>query len=251
MESVVLARTGTSTPGRAAIDWATDEARLRGAVLRMPDNPMREPGRASVIVCGVCRDCTGAPPGSDSPPAMLVRAAHCPVVLVPDRLAVSRHRTGVTLGVDAREPSDTALDFAFQSARRRGVRLHAVHAWALPPGAVGRPFGVPESDRAAWEDHEVQLLRDALRPWCEEFPDVDVLADVRLSGPTEALLHCSERAGLVVVPRDSRKSDGEEAARVLLRRATCAVAVVPKGPGSTRPTGSARTWTRSRWWQDP
>ncbi|MCX4404504.1 universal stress protein [Streptomyces sp. NPDC059837] len=168
-----------------------------------------------------------APSGSGSPWAMLVGAAHCPVVLVPDRLATSRHRTGVTLGVDARAPSGASLGFAFQSARLRGVRLHAVHAWALPAGAAYRPFGVPESERAACEDHEVQLLCDALRPWCEKFPGVHVLADVRLFRPAEALLDCSERAELVVVPRDSRTAGWEVAARALLRRATCAVAVVP------------------------
>ncbi|MFF7129282.1 hypothetical protein [Streptomyces sp. NPDC008240] len=46
-----------------------------------------------------------------------------------------------------------------------GVRLHALHAWELPSCAAGLPFGVPEDDRATWEDHEVQLLADALRPW--------------------------------------------------------------------------------------
>ncbi|MFE2064283.1 universal stress protein [Streptomyces sp. NPDC059467] len=226
MEPVILARTGTSAPTRAATAWAADEARLRGVLLRVPDDPLRVPGTPSVIVCGVSRE-EDALSGSGSPWAMLVGAAHCPVVLVPDGLATSRHRTGVTLGVDARAPSDASLGLAFQSARLRGVRLHAVHAWALPAGAADRPFGVPESDRAAWEDHEVQLLCDALRPWCEKFPDVHVLADVRLFRPAEALLHCSERAELVVVPRDSGTTAWEVAARVLLRRATCAVAVVP------------------------
>ncbi|MFF4113225.1 universal stress protein [Streptomyces sp. NPDC001714] len=227
MEPVILARSGTSTPGRAAADWAAREAEMRGVVLRMPHDPLREPGRASVIVCGVSGDDDAPPLRSGSLSATLVRAAHDPVVLVPDRLATSRHRTGVTLGVDAREPSDAALGFAFESARLRGIRLHAVHAWALPAGAAYRPFGVPEGDRATWEDHEVQLLGDALCPWREKFPDVPVLQDVRLFSPTEALLHCSERAALVVVPRAPGATAWQEAARALLRRATCAVAVVP------------------------
>ncbi|WP_123060346.1 universal stress protein [Streptomyces hyaluromycini] len=226
MEPVILARAGASAPSRAATDWAADEAQLRGVVLRVPHDPLRVPGRPSVIVCGVGRD-DDALWGSGSPLAVLVGSAHCPVVLVPDRLVASGRRTGVTLGVDARAPSDASLGFAFQSARLRGVRLHAVHAWALPASAADRPFGVPESARAAWEDHEVQLLGDALRPWCEKFPDVQVLADVRLFRPAEALLRCSERAWLVVVPRDSGTTAWEVAAPALLRRATCAVAVVP------------------------
>ncbi|MFD4511170.1 universal stress protein [Streptomyces sp. NPDC058457] len=227
MEPVILARSGRSTPGRAVIDWAAHEAQMRGVVLRVPHSPSREPVGASVIVCGVRGDDDAPPlrPGSLS--ATLVGTAHGPVVLVPDLLATSRRRAGVTLGVDARAPSDAALGFAFESARLRGVRLHAVHAWALPAGAAERPFGVPERDRAAWEDHEVQLLGDALRPWREKFPDVRVLEDVRLLSPTEALLHCSEHAALVVVPHDSGTTVWKEAARALLRRATCAVAVVP------------------------
>ncbi|SED84099.1 universal stress protein [Streptomyces sp. Ag109_O5-10] len=227
MEPVILARSDASKPCRAAVDWAAREAEMRGVVLRVPRNPLREPGRASVIVCGVAGD-DGAPPlRSGSLSATLVGAAHAPVVLVPDRLAASRRRTGVTLGVDARDPSGAGLGFAFESARLRGVPLHVVHVWGLPAGAVERPFGVPERDRATWEDHEVQLLADALRPWREKFPDVRVLEDVRLLGPVEALLRCSERAALVVVPCDSGATVWEAAARALLRRATCAVAVVP------------------------
>ncbi|MEV7977826.1 universal stress protein [Streptomyces sp. NPDC086519] len=226
MDPVLLARTGTSAPGRAATAWAAREAEMRGAVLRVPDGPVREPGRASVIVCGVSGE-ADAPPGSGSPWAALVDAARGPVVLVPDLLTTSHRRTGVTLGVDARDPSAAALAFAFQSARLRGVRLHAVHAWALPADAVGRPFGVPEGERAAWEDQEVQSLGDALRPWREKYPEVRVLADVRLFSPTAALLHCSEHAALAVVPGGSGDLAWQEAVRALLRRATCAVAVVP------------------------
>ncbi|MEU9239629.1 universal stress protein [Streptomyces sp. NPDC048385] len=226
MDPVLLARTGTSAPGRAATAWAAHEAELRGAVLRVLDRPVREPGRASLIVCGVSGD-AGVPPGSGSSWDALVDGARGPVVLVPDLLAASHRRTGVILGVDARDPSAAALAFAFQSARFRGVRLHAVHAWALPADAVYRPFGVPEVDRAAWEDQEVQLLGDALRPWRERYPEVEVLADVRLLSPTAALLHCSERAALAVVPGGPGALAWQEAARALLRRATCAVAVVP------------------------
>ncbi|MFD9112689.1 adenine nucleotide alpha hydrolase family protein [Streptomyces bottropensis] len=53
----------------------------------------------------------------------------------------------------------------------RDVRLHAVHAWRLPSSATELPFGVPTEDRGAWEDHEVQLLADALRPWRARHPE--------------------------------------------------------------------------------
>lgn len=227
MEPVILVRSGTSAPGRAALEWAAREARLRGAALDVRNTPLHELAGASVIVCGVGEDNDVPLPAPGCLSATPVGTARGPVVLVPGLLATSRHRPGVTVVVDPRDPCDAALCFAFESARIRGVRLHAVHAWALPAGAVERPFGISERDRATWEDHEVQLLGDALRPWREKFPDVRVLKDVRLLRPAEALLRCSERAALVVVPRGSAATVWKEAVRDLLRRATCAVAVVP------------------------
>ncbi len=75
----------------------------------------------------------------------------------------ARRVAEIVLGVDSRNLADTALDFAFDSARLWGVRLRAVHAWSFPSCAAELPFGVPEEDRAAWADQEVQLLSDALR----------------------------------------------------------------------------------------
>lgn len=227
MEPVVLVRTGMSTPGRAATHWATEEARMRGVVLRVPRSPSQEPGRASVIVCGVSRGDVAAPFSAGSPIGRLVGTADAPVVLVPDDLSTSRHRTGVALAVDARRPSDAALGFAFHSARLRGVRLNAVHTWTLPADAAEWPFGVPEKDRATWEDHEVQLLADAIHPWREKYPDVQVLEDVRSFAPAQALLHCSEHAQLVVIGHGLGTVAWGDAARPLLLAATCPVAVVP------------------------
>ncbi|GGN80067.1 hypothetical protein GCM10011579_065210 [Streptomyces albiflavescens] len=53
------------------------------------------------------------------------------------------------------------------------------------------PFAAPEEDRGAWEDQEVQMLRDALRPWREKHPHVHVQEDVRLMTPPAALVHAS------------------------------------------------------------
>ncbi|MDV9178114.1 universal stress protein, partial [Streptomyces sp. W16] len=101
---------------------------------------------------------------------------------------------------------------------------HAVHAWALPAGAVASPVPVSETDRATWEDHEEDLLSDALRPWRSKYPDVDVRADVLLLPPAEALAHASETSGLVVVGRDTTPGS---TALALLEHARCPVAVVP------------------------
>ncbi|MET7481670.1 universal stress protein [Streptomyces sp. NPDC005538] len=138
----------------------------------------------------------------------------------------------IVLGLDARRPSDAAIAFAFVSARTRGALLHVVHAWSLPPSAAEWPFGVPETDRATWEDQEVQFLADALRPWRERYPEVPVLEDVLLLPPPQALLHHSGNAALIVVGEEPGTECGE-VVRTLLRKAPCPVTVVPT------PTASA------------
>lgn len=132
----------------------------------------------------------------------------------------------VVLGVDARDPAEEPLRFAFDCALLWGVRLRAVHAWRLPSCAAELPFGIPEEDRGAWEDHEVRLLSDALRPWREKYPEVDVLEDVRLLAPADALARRSTGARLVVVGR-SRGGELGTVARKVLRDGQDPLVVVP------------------------
>ncbi|WP_433448407.1 universal stress protein [Streptomyces sp. CA-142005] len=120
------------------------------------------------------------------------------MVLIPDAIdpvaGPARRVTQVTLGIDARHPAERAIDFAFDAAQVRGVRLYAVHAWELPSCAAGSPFGVPEEDRATWEDH--------------------------------ALIHHAEGAALLVVGRGSGGDAGF--VQTLLREARCPVSIMPE-----------------------
>ncbi|HEY8983124.1 MAG TPA: universal stress protein [Streptomyces sp.] len=208
---VVLARTDTSDSGRAAADWAEQEARSRGLPLRTLDDTA--PDGAVVTVC-------------ETRAVTLLDTLPGPVVLVPDRYVPTLRHTDVVVGVDTRAPSDAALGFAFDSARLRGACLRAVHAWALPSQAARLPFGVPEEDRARWEDHEVQLLSDALRPWRAKHPEVPVLEDVLLFPPARALLHHRARTALIVVA-----GPPGTVVRDLVRESACPVAVVPGRSG--------------------
>lgn len=72
----------------------------------------------------------------------------------------------------------------------------------------------------------MQLLADALRPWREKYPEVQVVKDVRLFTPAQALIQRSTSAGLVVVGRGSRGGSGP-VTRLLVRDSRCPVAVVP------------------------
>ncbi|MCX4673683.1 universal stress protein [Streptomyces sp. NBC_01381] len=156
-------------------------------------------------------------------------ACRCPVILVPSGLALRRAESRpevVTLGINAREPVEAAVDFVFDAAMRANVRLRALHAWALPtPAAAWMPFPLPEKDRARWEDEEERLLADALRPWREKYPRVRVLQDVVLHSPSDALVRASARAELIVVGRHGTKLG--PAANALVHHTQRPVAVVP------------------------
>nr|WSY51024.1 universal stress protein [Streptomyces sp. NBC_00886] len=182
---------------------------------------------AELVVLGLRGEGRHAGVALGSTAAALATGCAGPLVLVPGTLAgtdAPGHTDAVTVGVDARDPADGALGFAFETARLHRVRLHAVHAWALPADAVESPVPVPETDRATWEDHEEDLLADALRPWRGKYPDVDVREDVLLFRPAEALAHASETSGLVVVGRHTAPGS---TALALLEHARCPVAVVP------------------------
>ncbi|MCX4903756.1 universal stress protein [Streptomyces sp. NBC_00878] len=150
-----------------------------------------------------------------------------PVVLVPDRPAPGGRRPhAVTVGIDARRPAAAALDFAFDAAERRGALLLVVHAWRLPsPAARWMPFALPEEDRGAWEDQEVQQLSDVLGPWREKHPHVRVHEDVRLKSPSSALVQASACAELLVVGRTGTSLG--PTLHAVVDHAECPVVVVP------------------------
>ncbi|WUR85121.1 universal stress protein [Streptomyces phaeochromogenes] len=150
-----------------------------------------------------------------------------PVVLVPDRPAVGgRSPRAVAVGIDARRPAAAALSFAFDAAERRGALLRVVHAWRLPSSAEQwMPFALPEEDRGAWEDQEVQQLSDVLRPLREKHPHVRVHEDVRLKSPSSALVQASARAELLVVGRTGPSLG--PTLHAVVDHTECPVAVVP------------------------
>jgi nucleotide-binding universal stress UspA family protein len=180
---------------------------------------------AELLVLGLRGEGGHAGVAVGSTAAALAVACPGPLVLVPGTCAGEEppgRADGVTLGIDARDPVGSAVDLAFEAARLRGARLHAVHAWTFPAQAARSPFPVLEEDRATWEDQEVQRLADALRPWRGRYPRVDVLEDVVLFTPAEALAHTARNSGLVVTGRRSG-----DTALALLEHARCPVAVVP------------------------
>ena len=157
--------------------------------------------------------------------------AECPVVLIRAGAPSDPQAAPVVLGLDARHPSDTLIEFALRAAVERGTRLRVVHAWGLPPMWSVNPMHLGEGERGEMEDTETQLLRDAMLGWHEKYPDLDIRPDVRLGAAAEVLVDEAEHACLVVVGRHLHRPPlGLRLGPVthaVMHYAPCPVAVVP------------------------
>ncbi|MFI8849076.1 universal stress protein [Streptomyces sp. NPDC053499] len=138
----------------------------------------------------------------------------------------------VVLGLDADSPNDAVLAFAFEEAARRGAALRAVHGWNLPPYYVyglSAALGLPE-ELAVQKAAEVT---EALRPWCQKYPDVRVVEESRVGSPAQHLIEASCDSSLVVLGRRTRNSRiGARIGSVthaVLHHAAVPVTVVPHG----------------------
>lgn len=161
----------------------------------------------------------------------------CPFALVPPpedgrgTAAQAREGAEVVLGIDARDPADEVLDFAFEAAQRRGTQLRAIHAWSmpLPATAAAAQLGLaaPGGARSAYEENEIRIATDAVRRWREKYPSVAVLVDVLLLGAAQALVAASTQAQLLVVGRGAAGGLGS-VTHAVLHHASCPVVVVPK-----------------------
>jgi nucleotide-binding universal stress UspA family protein len=110
----------------------------------------------------------------------------------------------VVLGLDTRHPDETLLEFAFDAAARRETSLRVVHGWNPPPYYA---YGM-SSDLAAINSmalRESTALTEALRPWRQKYPEVEVDEQCRFASPALHVVNASAGASLVVVGRRVRR----------------------------------------------
>ncbi|MGK5637481.1 universal stress protein [Streptomyces sp. URMC 126] len=139
----------------------------------------------------------------------------------------------VVVGVqDLEERAAPVLDFAFAAAERLGARLRAVRAWTVPPVFAWSPGSLwlaEEDDGMA--ERERRGLDEALRPWRERHPRVDVAAYAETGSAAQVLLTHGAGAALVVVGRRLPGRHGVHrlgpVALAALHHAPGPVAVVP------------------------
>ncbi|MBB4983920.1 MULTISPECIES: universal stress protein [Streptomyces] len=152
-----------------------------------------------------------------------------PVVLVRDHGDVSP-RGSVTVGVDAQQPEDAALQFAFEEAERRLGSVHVVYAQQLPSYGTLGPAMVSDVRLAVAPEIE-RSLDDLLEPWRTKHPDVTATARVTIGSAGLELVRASGDSALMVVGRRTRRSvlgaRLGSVAHAVLHHSRAPVAVVP------------------------
>jgi len=190
---------------------------------------------AQLLVVGVSghHALAGAVLGSVT--SRLAGAVYCPFVVVQPGTAVEDWDTlPVLVGIDGSTISEAALEFAVDTASRRGVPLLAVRVWDDTPIDGWSYTYALEVDRTAMDARERQALHEQLDSWADKYPDVPIEAIVLRGHPAEALVRAGHlierRPGLIVVGSRGR---GGFAGLVLgstghgvIAHAECPVAVV-------------------------
>jgi nucleotide-binding universal stress UspA family protein len=166
-------------------------------------------------------------------PVILVRAGEQAAdEHVKDPAGIPSAATGfrpVVLGLDTGSPDETVIAFAFEEARRREAPLTVLRVWNLPSSyAYSMAAGFDPREELAQVQAEV--LTEALLPWREKYPDVEVTEASRLGSPAGHLVDAARDASLVVVGRRIRRSPFGvhigAVAHAVMHHATAPVAVV-------------------------
>lgn len=111
----------------------------------------------------------------------------------------------IVVGLDDYGACEPALAYAFKQAMLRASTLRAVHAWQ-PPAHAHIPEAVHDLDEI--DAAQRRTAAGVLRGWRQEYPQVQVIEDVRRTHPVVALVTASEKADLVVVGSQGRGAIG-------------------------------------------
>jgi nucleotide-binding universal stress UspA family protein len=176
----------------------------------------------------------------------VVGRAGCPVVLVrAGRTAEDEHLLAadgtrsadtpyraVAVGLDLAHPCEEVLAFAFESAALRTAPLRVVHAWGPPHGGDYMAFSAIGQELQSTAPVDAAVA-DALRPWRDRYPQVEVAATTVVDSAAVPLLDAAREAGLLVVGRRNRHlpvgAHLGPVTHAAIHHAPCPVAVVPYG----------------------
>ncbi|WP_433461680.1 universal stress protein [Spirillospora sp. CA-128828] len=216
--------------GENLLEQGTRRARELGApgtVRRLlargpvPEALHRASGRAEVIVVGAREQLD-----EGSTALELSARAGRPVVVVRDGTGPRR----VVAGADGSAWCDAALGFAASEAALREWDLHVVYG-AWEPGAVADHELALFNDRELLEKTRTAELEEAVGPWRERYPKVEIRVSLTLERPHEALCNAADDAGLLVLgDRSAGTGPLGSTSSEMLRSARRTVAIVPARP---------------------
>lgn len=138
----------------------------------------------------------------------------------------------VVVGVDPDHAHEATLRFAFERAARSGAPVRAVHGVDLDPALALGAAVTTVSDIRDWEIRSVAAIEAALKPFREEYPEVEVELVKERGRAADLILEHAEDAQLIVL---GRRHHGPASwglgsvAREVLHAAETPVAVVPVG----------------------
>jgi nucleotide-binding universal stress UspA family protein len=132
----------------------------------------------------------------------------------------------VVVGIDPTTECRTALEYAFEAAALRGVRLRVVHGWRIPPVTeTGYAIDLRDTE----EEVRWALIR-ATASLRKRHPNVEVVEVIVRDHPVAALTGASRDAALVVVGARDRHGLGTvrigSVSHGVIHHAHCPVAVV-------------------------
>lgn len=213
----------------AAATKARPELRADGEVVVGAPAPvlLGEAEHAAVVVLGDrgLGGFTGLLVGSVA--VQVAAHASCPVVVARGELDRDRD---ILVGVDGSERGVDALAFAFEEASLRCVGVTALHAYTQPASAGPGDMLPLVYDPEQLEAEETAVLAEALGGWSDRYPDVAVHRLLVRDRAAKALIHASDRAGMIVVGSRGRGGFAGlllgSVSQGVLHHASCPVAIV-------------------------
>lgn len=144
----------------------------------------------------------------------------------------------IVVGVDAFQPCDELLAFAFEEAAARRCALRAVYCWSLP-AAYGYAAAVDPGDGVEVGRHISGGLGDLLLPWRQKCPSVPVVKQALVGSAGVELVRAAATGTslLVVGRRRARLPVGPRlghVAHAVIHHSAAPVAVVPHGDRAGR-----------------
>lgn len=125
--------------------------------------------------------------------------ASCPVAVV--REPATPGAKEIVVGVDGSDHALRALDFAFDYASRKFLRVRVLHAWEVPPLAAlsSSPELTAHQLLHDLKAAEARATAEVVAGHSDRYPDVDVVEEIVHGSTIGQLVTASETAAAVVV----------------------------------------------------